>query len=307
MCYTDFEVIDLQINRLFEIIYILLEKKTVTASELANRFEVSVRTIYRDVETLSSAGVPIYMARGKGGGISLLSGYVLNKTVLTDEEKTEIVSSMKAFNLLGNTERSSALGKLSGLFGDNNTDWIEIDFSSWSGGIEENQKFNILKQSVIEKKIIKFTYSNGKGEQSVREVEPLKLCFKGQEWYIYAYCKAKLDYRFFKIKRLSNLETTETSFERKSPEKIFSENTKYKKNEVKIKIKISKQLAFRVYDEFAKFEKCDDGNFLVEVVLEKNWAYSYISTFGKYAEVIEPLEVRESYRKSLEENIKLYL
>ena len=72
-----------QINRLFEIVYILLEKQTVTAAELSQRFEVSSRTIYRDVETLSQAGIPIYMSKGKGGGISLLPDFILNKAVLT--------------------------------------------------------------------------------------------------------------------------------------------------------------------------------------------------------------------------------
>lgn len=77
----------MQINRLFEIVYILLDKKLVTSKELAELFEVSSRTIYRDIETLSSAGIPIYMSKGKGGGISLLPGFVLNKAVITDEEK----------------------------------------------------------------------------------------------------------------------------------------------------------------------------------------------------------------------------
>lgn len=86
----------MQINRLFEIVYILLDKKRVTSRELAERFEVSSRTIYRDIETLSAAGIPVYMSKGKGGGISLLPDFVLNKAVITDEEKEEILSSLKA-------------------------------------------------------------------------------------------------------------------------------------------------------------------------------------------------------------------
>lgn len=80
----------MQINRLFEIVYILLEKEKVTARELAERFEVSTRTVYRDIEALSCAGIPVYMSKGKGGGVSLLPGFTLNKAVITEGEKAEI-------------------------------------------------------------------------------------------------------------------------------------------------------------------------------------------------------------------------
>ena len=107
----------MQINRLFEIIYILLDKKTVTSKELADRFEVSTRTIYRDIETLSISGIPIYMSKGRGGGISLLPTFILNKTVITDEEKENILSSLKAVSAVGFSKTDTALTKLSSLFG----------------------------------------------------------------------------------------------------------------------------------------------------------------------------------------------
>ena len=119
----------MQINRLFEVVYILLDKKTVTAKELAERFEVSSRTIYRDIETLSSAGIPVYMSKGKGGGISLLPDFVLNKAVLTDEEKEDILSSLKAVKAVNLSKTDTALKKLSSLFGESNTDWIGNEVS----------------------------------------------------------------------------------------------------------------------------------------------------------------------------------
>lgn len=123
----------IQINRLFEIIYILLENKIVTAKQLAERFEVSQRTIYRDVETLSSAGIPIYMSKGKGGGISILPEFILNKAVLTEVDKSEILSSLRAVNAvhLNDIDTDKVLKKLNNLFGVTNTDWIEVDFTTW--------------------------------------------------------------------------------------------------------------------------------------------------------------------------------
>ena len=105
----------MQINRLFEIVYILLENKIVKAGELAEHFEVSVRTIYRDVETLSQAGIPIYMSKGKGGGISLMPDFILDKAVLTEQEKGEILSSLKAVSALSLSESGSALNKLNSM------------------------------------------------------------------------------------------------------------------------------------------------------------------------------------------------
>ena len=119
------------INRLFEIVYVLMEKSTVTAKELAGRFEVSQRTIYRDIETLSESGIPVYMTKGKGGGISLLPEFVFNKALLTEEERREILTSMRAVSALSLSSKSGALSKMQNLFGQRQCDWIEVDFSSW--------------------------------------------------------------------------------------------------------------------------------------------------------------------------------
>ena len=177
----------MQINRLFEILYILLDQKTVTSRALAERFEVSQRTIYRDIETLSSAGIPVYMSKGKGGGISLLPDFVLNKAVITDEEKEDILSSLKAVNAVHPSKTDTALKKLSSLFGESNTDWIEVDFSSWANAQNETETFNTMKPAIIGKRVVSFSYASAKGQRTSREVEPLKLCFNQRlrRWQIW--------------------------------------------------------------------------------------------------------------------------
>lgn len=167
----------MQINRLFEIVYLLLDKKRLTAKELAEHFEVSSRTIYRDVELLSSSGIPLYAIKGKGGGITLLPDFVLNKTVLTDEEKTEVLSALHAMNAVNAEQATTALAKLSSLFGNTNSDWVEVDFSSWIPAEEEAAVFTTLKEAVIKKQRVTFFYHSPQGSTS-RDVEPLKLCFK---------------------------------------------------------------------------------------------------------------------------------
>lgn len=121
----------MQINRLFEIIYLLLNRKTVTAKELADRFEVSVRTVYRDIDTLSSAGIPVFASRGRGGGISLLDDFVLDRSVLTNQEQEEILFSLQSMNAVHQV--SDIVQKLSSFFQKTDTDWIGVDFSPWGG------------------------------------------------------------------------------------------------------------------------------------------------------------------------------
>lgn len=298
----------MQINRLFEIIYILLERKTVTARELATHFEVSVRTIYRDIEILSTAGIPVYMSKGKGGGISLLPDFVLNKTVLTDDEKKNILSSLRAVNAMNLPKTDTALQKLSTLFGESNTDWIEVNFSSWANAEEECKTFDMIKSAILIKKVISLSYSNAKGEQTVRKVEPLKLCFKSGAWYLYGYCKIKYDYRFFKLKRIKNLIITDEGFSRMPPSRIFSQDHIFQGEYITLKLKLSSKVAYRVYDEFDNYKQLEDGSFLAEISYPKGkWISSYISTFGSDCEVLEPQYIRDEIKNELQKTLNYYL
>lgn len=298
----------MQINRLFEIVYILLDKKAVTSKELAERFEVSSRTIYRDIEALSSAGIPVYMSKGKGGGISLLPDFVLNKAVITDEEKEEILSSLKAVNAVNLSKTDTALKKLSSLFGESNTDWIEVDFSSWANAENETEVFHTIKSAILGKRVISFSYANAKGQQTSREVEPLKLCFKSGAWYLYGYCKSRFDFRFFKLRRIRELSVSENTFQRKSPINIFPDKNMFQDEFVKLKLKLSAQVAYRVYDEFDSYEKQEDGSFIAEINYPKGeWIYYYITTFGRHCEVLEPEDVRNDVKAELQNTLKHYL
>lgn len=297
----------MQINRLFEIIYLLLQKDTITAKELANKFEVSTRTIYRDVETLSSAGIPIYMIKGKGGGISLLSDFVLDKTVLTNEEKENILSSLRAVGEVNLSEQNLALQKFSSLFGESYVDWIEVDFSSWYNCGDETIIFQTLKKAICKRKTVSFQYSNVKGEQSTRIVEPLKLCFKGGAWYLYGYCKTKLDYRFFKLRRMKNLEITNDMVEHKAPKRILTSDNYFKEEYLHLKLHLSSEMAYRVYEEFEHYEKQPNGSFIVEIDYPQNkWLLYYILTFGSHCEVLEPIGIRNEVKLQLQQILKHY-
>lgn len=296
----------MQINRLFEIIYILLNKKTVTAKMLAERFEVSTRTIYRDIETLSASGIPVYMSRGSGGGISILPNFVLNKSILTDEEKSYILSAVKAVSAIDFSDTKSALNKLVSMLGENSSDWIEVDFSQWSNNAEADI-FSALKSAILLHNIVSFSYSNNKGENSFRTVQPHKLCFKGGAWYLYGYCNLRKNFRFFKFRRIKNLSVSDDKFTPTQIGTLFSKYNYYKTDFVKLKLKISDKSAFRVYDEFDNYELQPDGSFIVEIDFPNdNWLKHYIMSYGSDCEVLEPKPVRDCIINELKKALDNY-
>ncbi|MDR2903138.1 MAG: YafY family transcriptional regulator, partial [Clostridiales bacterium] len=196
----------MQINRLFEIVYILLNKKAVTAKELAERFAVSVRTVYRDVETLSSAGIPIYMSKGRGGGIRLMDGFVLNKSMLSESEQQEVLSALHGMNVFNVPEMDAVLDKLGAVFNKSAANWIDIDFSYWGSDSREKEKFHCLKNVILSKKKITFDYRAPGRQTEARKAEPLQIYFKEKSWYLKAYDAERKDYRTFKISRMKNIE-----------------------------------------------------------------------------------------------------
>lgn len=239
-------------NRLFEIIYILMQKKKVTAKELADKFEVSTRTIYRDIEILSRANIPVYATKGKEGGIGLLEGYVLNKCILSEEEQNQILFALQGMKKVRGKEEKNILEKLSTLFNKEINDWIKVDFSNWEKGNEQEERFDMIKTAILNKNLIKFTYYNSNGERSKRIVEPLQIWFKDKSWYLISYCRLKEDYRIFKITRIKEIEILQKHFERNLPKEKKEE--KYSLKNISLELEINKEMTYRVYDEFENRE-----------------------------------------------------
>ena len=300
----------MQINRLFEIVYILLDKKIITAKELSERFEVSVRTIYRDIDTLSIAGIPIYTNKGKGGGISLMDDFVLNKSVLSEKEQNEILMSLQSLNAMKFLDVEPVLKRLSTIFNKESTKWIDVDFSKWGSDDSEKEKFNTIKTAIISTKIINFDYFSSYGEKTLRTVEPLKLVFKGQDWYLYCFCRLKNEFRIFKITRIRNIKLLDETFKRDIPSDIWGKGDKsYKNKMVTLTLKIDERMAYRIYDEFHEenIVKNLDGSFNVTTSFpEGDWIYGYVMSYGDYAEVIEPKDIREIIKRKFEDGLKKY-
>ncbi len=297
----------MQMRRLFEIVYILLNKKIVTAKELAEHFEVSIRTIYRDITMLTIAGIPIYTNKGKGGGIRLLDNFILSKSFFSEKEQNEILTALQSLKIIHQGEVDDVLSKLSAIFNkDAITNWISVDFSDWSDAA--NDRFSMIKTAIINKKIIICDYYGRNGEKLKREIEPLQLYFKSKSWYVKGYCLHKKAYRLFKLNRMKNIELTNASFERDLPQEkpnIMNQETKIHE----ITLKINSQLSYRVYDEFDEGEitKDEDGNFIATIFWTfDEWTIGYILSFGPMAEVVAPDFVRECVANTLKKTLDQY-
>lgn len=299
----------MKIDRLFSIVQILVSKKTVTAKELAEHFDVSVRTIYRDIDVLSANGIPVYAVQGKGGGISILDGYSIDKTIVSEDEQNKIIMALQSVNATGKIDVMDSLIKLKNIFKKNDTGWIEIDFSGWEESEAEKSNFELLKTGIMNSNCVKFSYYNNKGEALKRTIEPYKLVFKGNRWYVYGYCRKRNDFRFFKLTRIEDLEKTQETFIKKNNIPMKLSYQLENRETVRVKLKINVSAASRVYDEFRRgvIKNCGDS-LIVEVDIPRaEWIYNYLLGYGDDIEIIEPKEMRRKFRNYVETILKKYL
>lgn len=300
------EGVIMQESRLFKIVYHLLDKGQATAPELAEKFEVSVRTIYRDIDALSGAGIPIYTETGRNGGIHLMNDFVLDKAILSEDEKQEILTALHSINTTQSISSSQTFQKLSAIFNLNSENWLEVDFSRWGNKNTDNEKFELLKSAVIRQKCVKITYASSYKEVSERIVQPLKMTYKSMAWYLKAYCRTKQDYRIFKLTRIMELEVLSDSFSKctfpdldKELEQIY--NT--------IVLRFPKNMSYRVYDEFDKTQitRQKNGDLIVSANMpEDEWLIGYLLSLGTEVEIIEPVYLKnivaEHAKKIYEKN-----
>jgi predicted DNA-binding transcriptional regulator YafY len=301
----------MKLNRLFEITTILLNKGTVTAKELADRFGVSTRTIYRDIDVLSSAGVPVYMNKGNGGGISLLEDYAINRTLISEQESESLLLAVKTLQATKYPELDIVLEKMGSIFKNaSNHDWVEIDFSHWGSMPNEKNKFNDIKGAMLQRQVIRFEYVNADGYKSSRLAEPEKLLYKGNSWYLIAYCRQQQSHRTFRISRLKNVKVTTENFVQKiMPGPETEEKNDISKPLVQLKLQFQAKVLNRLYDDFddSFITKNEDGSFNIEVAFpEDEWVYSYLLSFGNFVKVLEPKHIKKIIVERMKQALLFY-
>lgn len=298
----------MRVNRLLEMVTLLLNREKVTAREFAERFQISTRTVYRDVDDLSLAGIPIYMNKGKGGGISLLNGYTLDKTMISPEEIDSLLLAVRTLQATQFPDTDRFLEKLEGYFQHPDSGkWIEVDYSPWGSQSNEGEKFNNIRQAILKKKEIHFDYINAEGKRSRRKVDPLQLIFKSQCWYLRGYCIDRQSFRTFRLSRIRSLMVTSQTFDPSKLPEIVSEGKNNDRNQsVSVKLRFSQEAAFRVYDDFDDrlINQDSNGSLIVTIdMVTDEWLYGLVLSYGHYVEVLEP----ESLRNVIAERLKLSL
>lgn len=286
----------MKMERLIGILSILLQRDRVTAPELAEQFEVSRRTIQRDIGTLCRAGIPISTNQGTDGGISIMEGYRVDRTVLTAPEMQAILAGLRSLDSVSGTRRYAQLmEKLStgtnGLVSSGTH--MLIDLSSWYK-TSLPPKIELIQEAIEQHHTICFTYFSPK-EQSVRTVEPYYLVFHWSTWYVWGWCGLRQDFRLLKLNRMADL-TTGAPFPPRSsplpnlePERIFP--VKYQ-----VTVLFDPVCRWRLVEEYGVdcFTVEPDGRLrFTGGFPNADSVLSWVLTFGDKAELLEPKELRE--------------
>jgi len=304
----------LKVDRLIGITIYLLNRNIVSAKELAERFEVSVRTIVRDMETLSSAGIPISSSTGATGGYYIMEGYKLDGQMLGAADQTAIITALKGlFTAYDGSRYAEVLEKLSSVFHKQERQRVFLDFGASGENADIQEKLKILDDAIKNKTTLMINYVNASGTPSSRLVEPLALNYRWHAWYLLAFCTEKQDYRVFKLARMDNLECANISFTREhgDPESLLESTFSgagRKIPDIVLRVKPSVKIQVREYLNAEYVETLENGDYVMRIDAYENermW-FSMLMSFGGAIEVLEPEEVKLRLIKTADSILSLY-
>jgi predicted DNA-binding transcriptional regulator YafY len=311
----------MKLDRLLAITMLLLNRKRISAKELSDRFEVSLRTIYRDVETIQYAGIPVVSFAGTSGGYEIMDRYRLDRQFLSMEELHSIVIALRGIRTtLDDRDIGLLLDKVGALMGkpeqmslDEASERLVIDINPWKSGQADKEKLTGLREAIRDNRVIRFAYTSGEGEQSSRTCEPMRLVLKGYVWYVYGYCLLREDFRIFRLSRVRNLELTHDIFIRR-PEPSPDDTLRWERRTgtqgtVDLALLFAAKTRARVEDYYGsdRIENRPDGSLLVKVSQpDEPWLYGFLLGFGADLKVLEPPEVAAHMREKALEIAKLY-
>lgn len=294
----------MQAERLLKIIFLLMNGTCRTAGELAQNCSVSVRTIQRDIDALSLAGIPVFSNRGYGGGVGLLKEFTLDKTYLTEQEKADILHGLHALEGAGYPDGRGSLQKLAALFHSKVDErWLRVDFSSWHDSGFGREKFNRLKEAILKKKVVTFTYYSSENRISERRAEPLCMLFRERAWYLWIFDRSRQEECAVRASRMRNLEVTDDTFDRIMRSDPMETPDYAKSYELqRVVLRIAGNHAFRIFDEFPELDihPQSDGTFIIDQPMPVNeWLTGYLLSFADGLEVIEPSSLRFTLREKI--------
>lgn len=287
---------------MLSILIIITQKGLVTGRELAEHFEVSLRTIYRDIEKISEAGVPIAAAGGKGGGYYIMENYNLNNLFFNKKEIEPLIAVMENLKFLfgKNQQFNDIVLKFETLQNNRNKECesLSINISHFSMEQELREYLFLINKAIEDNRLLEFEYINRRMEYSKRIVEPIQIKFASGHWYIIAFCKTRNDYRMFKLIRIRNMNLAGSFIKRtiskEELEKIFKDS--YEKNSILVTLKFSSRIGEQLSEHFSKetIKTLEDGTFIVEDFFpDDEGLKKFILSFGGECEVMAPRKLRD--------------
>ncbi len=308
----------MKIDRLVSIIMVLLDKERIGAQELADMFEVSPRTIYRDIDTINMAGIPIRSTPGMGGGFEIMQKYKIDKNVFSTADLSAILMGLSSLSdIMRGNELINALAKVKSFIPADKANDIElkanqicIDLNSWIGSQNTQSYLEIIKTALQDCRLVSFEYIAHHGKKTVRTVEPYQLVLKSSHWYFQGYCHMRNDFRLFRLSRISNLQMKEEKFELRNYQKpVLDFEEILETIQTTIKIRIHKSIMDRVLDycTYEHFFSNGDEYYIVDFpFVENEYYYDILLGFGDKCECLEPLYIRDEMKRRIHNIAAIY-
>lgn len=308
----------MKVDRLVSMIMILLNKQRIGAQELAEMFEVSLRTIYRDIDAINRAGIPIRSTSGVGGGFEIMQQYKIDKKIFSTADLSALLMGLSSLSgMVRGDELVNALAKVKSFIPADKAKDIElsasqihIDLSSWMGNSNIQPYLEIIKSALQESKLLSFEYIAHHGSKTVRTVEPYQLVLKSSQWYLQGYCRKRNDFRLFRLSRMSNLHMQEDIFiPREYQKPILDFEEILQTMQTKIKIRIHKSILDRVLDicSYDNFSPDGDEHYIVDFpFIENEYHYDTLLGFGDKCECLEPQYIRTEMKCRIQDMARIY-
>jgi Predicted transcriptional regulator len=301
----------MKLERLISIIYKLLNHDVLSASMLADEFQVSQRTIYRDIDVICAAGIPVVSYQGMKGGYGIMDGYKMDKSLLGSYDVSTLITVLHSLSTIFEDERAQGtIDRLKTIESAQAYPSLAVNLDS---NLTTPASLPLLRKAITQRNVIRFDYINAKNERSTRELEPLSLHYKYSNWYVYGHCHTRRDYREFRLTRMLDVCATDRLFQpHDEMQKTASPINAWSEQLEEVVIRVRPAALSDAMDQFHHADKQfqPDGSMTMRILvhrpLEARWLWSILLSFGSGAEVLKPTELRSILKEQLIESLKLY-
>ena len=308
----------MKVDRLVSMIMILLEKRRVGAQELAAMFEVSLRTVYRDIEAINQAGIPVRSIPGVGGGFEIMPGYKVDRKTFSADDLSALMMGLNSLSgVMQGDAFTHTLAKVRSFIPAEQAGAIElkasqvcIDPRPWTGGGHIARHLDTIKEALQQSRLLAFTYTDGHGNRTERTVEPVQLVLRSNHWYVYTYCHSRNDFRLFRLSRMSDLRMLDGAFvPHDYPKPVLELDELLETLQTDIKLRVHASVLDRVLDFCPPERVTPDGaeHYLVDYpFIERDYYYDMLLSLGDKCECLAPEHVRDELRRRIKRMARIY-